>query len=92
MYERTLEIGYDLSRPGQNYPGLIDYIKSFGAWANPLKSTWLVRTSLTPSELAQKLRTHTDTNDKIMVLDVTGDNWATYGMDPKVTEWMRTWV
>lgn len=35
-------IEYDLNRPGQNYPELIDSIKSIGAWCHHLKSAWLV--------------------------------------------------
>ena len=37
-----LLIGYDLTRPGQNYPGLIEGIKELGSWWHCLDSTWLL--------------------------------------------------
>ena len=40
----TYMIGYDLNRPGQDYPALIDAIKRLGTWWHHLDSTWIVVT------------------------------------------------
>ena len=88
----TLLIEYDLSKPGQDYPGLIDYIKSTGTWANHLKSAWMVRTTMTPAELRDKLGTFLDSNDKLMVIDVTGDSAAWRGLPSSTTEWIQSYL
>src|SRR5688572_7520783 len=35
---KTVQINYDLRKPGRNYQPLYDYIKSFSAYAKPLQS------------------------------------------------------
>jgi hypothetical protein len=37
-------VGYDLDKPGQDYPDLIAAIKTYGTWWHHLDSTWLIVT------------------------------------------------
>lgn len=89
---RTHLVGYDLHKPVQNYPGLIDCIKGFGAWWHHLDSTWLVVTALSASELRDKLGTYIDGDDELLVIDVTGDSWASKGLTAKANDWLRQHV
>ena len=80
-------INYDLHRPGQNYDELFKTIKSLGAWWHYLGSTWLVDTSLTASQIWNRLQPHTDKNDTFFIAGVTRDysGW----MPPDAWAWLN---
>ena len=86
---RTLLIGYDLNRPGQDYADIINYLKTMPTWWHHLDSTWLVRTTITSVEMRDKLRQYIDDHDEVLVLDVTGDAWATIGIGADGVQWLR---
>jgi hypothetical protein len=85
----TLLIAYDLNSPGQDYSSLIDKIKSFGAWWHHLDSTWLVVTNEGSARVRDLLRPHLDTNDELLVIDITGDPWATQGLPERANKWLH---
>lgn len=89
---KTFLISYDLGVPetSPDYKKVIDYIKSLGMWATPLKSQWLVVSGKSASDIRDDLHSLTDSNDKILVLDVTSDDWATSRIASAVTDWMKT--
>ena len=87
----ALLITYDLNRPGQDYEGLFDEIKSLGAWWHYLDSLWIVDTNLTVNSAADRIRARVDTSDHFLVLDVTGD--ASQGWLPQEAwNWINTHV
>lgn len=69
----TYLITYDLSKPGQNYPGLIAALRNAGA-VQILYSTWLVSTQQTNVQLRTALLSHMDANDRLFVTGV--NQWA----------------
>ena len=85
----VLMIGYDLKRPGQKYDELIEYLESHGTWWHDLDSTWLVKTPLTALQMLNEVKRHVDSNDKVLVLNVTGDVWATIGMSDEGNDWLQ---
>lgn len=85
----ALLIGYDLNRPGQDYPALWDKLKSYGAWWHYLDSTWIVRTSLTPKQVRDDLKALIDSNDEVLVIDVTGRSWAGQGFPQRAYDWLQ---
>jgi len=86
---RTLLVGYDLNRPGQNYPGLIAALKAAPLWWHYLDSTWLLRTEETPVELRNRLAGLIDAGDELLVVEVTGRAAAWSGFDQNAGEWIR---
>ncbi|MFJ4174692.1 hypothetical protein [Microbacterium sp. NPDC089696] len=82
-------VNYDLRKQGQDYTKLIDYLKSSGTWAKPLKSSFFVSTTLTASQLRDGILEHIDANDVVVVVDVTGDDWAAVGIPQEVADWMK---
>ena len=85
----TILVLYDLMAPGKDYTRLHDYLKSFSNWAHPLNSVYLVKTSMTASQVRDGVRQHTDTNDRTFILNVTGDNWASWNLTQEVATWLR---
>jgi hypothetical protein len=82
-------VNYDLNKTGQDYTKLIDYLKSHQSWAKPLKSSFFVKTQLSAGQLLDGIRNHIDANDDVVVVTVTGEYWATYGISVDVTDWMK---
>lgn len=85
----TMMVGYDLNKAGKNYDDLITSIKSLGAWWHYLDSTWLVKTSLSTSDVRDKLGRYIDTDDELLVIDVTKGPAAWKGFDESAAKWLR---
>jgi hypothetical protein len=88
---KTYLISYDLRVPetSEDYKKLIDHIKSYNSWATPLKSVWFITTSSSVSQVRDDIKSRTDVNDGLLVMDVTGSNWGTIGVGIEVTDWMK---
>ena len=82
-------VNYDLNKSGQDYSKLIEYLKSHQSWAKPLKSSFFVKTSLTAGGLRDGIKGYIDSNDDVVVVTVTSQNWATFGISEEVTTWMK---
>lgn len=82
-------VNYDLNKSGQNYDSLITYLKSHESWAKPLESSFFVTTSLTTAQLRDGIANHIDANDSVVVVNVSGDSWATRGVSANVNNWIR---
>lgn len=85
----TYWVNYDLNKTGQNYDSLITYLKSHDNWARPLASSFFVKTALTTAQLRDGILQHIDTNDDVVVVNVTGDGWATWGLGDELNNWIR---
>jgi hypothetical protein len=82
-----LSINYDLKKPGQDYSGLFEAIKSCGAWWHYLQSTWLVETTLTAEQVWERLKVHVDKNDSMLIIRVGPEysGWLPQG----AWDWIR---
>lgn len=90
---KVFMISYDLGVPedSSDYEKVIDYIKSFGNWATPLKSQWFVVSNYkSASDICNDLVSITDANDKILVMEVGGDDWKAARISDDVRNWMNT--
>lgn len=85
----TILVGYDLNKPVQNYDGLIDKLKGYGAWWHHLDSTWLLKTSKEPTEVRNDLQALIDEDDELLVIDVTGDARAWRGFSESGSKWLK---
>jgi hypothetical protein len=85
----TLLIGYDLNRPGQNYPELIEYLKSYGTVWHYLDSTWLIVTWKSTIQVRDEIKAYVDSTDEVLVVNVTGDAWASFGLSDKANRWLK---
>jgi len=88
----TFLVGYDLHRPGQNYEELIEFLKSQGTWWHALDSTWIVVTDHSASGLRDEIKRLIDGNDDVLVVDVKGDSWASYGLSDTANKWLKEHV
>lgn len=84
-----VKIDVAIRSTGQNYDALITYLQSGDWWAKPLKSSFLVKTSVNVSDLRDGLLKHIDSNDDVLVINVDGKSWASYGLPDEINNWIR---
>ena len=89
---KTFLISYDLWWPEKSsaYENLIKQIMSYWTRAKPLESFWFIKSIETTETIRNKLTPYLDTNDKIVVLDITWDNRATKWLIKEITDWMNS--
>ena len=89
---RTMLIGYDLTRKGINsYLNLINEIHLFPHYWHHLDSTWMVKTNLNAVQVRDLLLAHMHANDRLLVIDVTGRNWACYLLQSAIS-WLHRYM
>ncbi|GIP78855.1 hypothetical protein ACQ7C6_12320 [Lactiplantibacillus plantarum] len=81
-------ISYDLDSPGQKYEDLKNCIEKdiSGPWCHYEESLYLLRSSLTPYEMIKKLKPFLDSNDSVIITEIT-KNWSGW-----VTKKQRAWI
>jgi len=87
-YEMIYAVNYDLVKPGRDYDGLYESIKSLGTWWHYLESTWLVETSKSAAQIFAALQPHIDSNDNVLVIAV-GSDYAGW-LPKKAWDWIRS--
>ena len=85
----TYLILYDLIRPDKNYTNLHAHLKSYGLWAKPLESAWLIKSSAGVEQLRNSIQAHMDENDKLLVIDVTSRAAAWNKLPADVGTWIK---
>ena len=75
-------ITYDLNDKGQKYEEVIKAIKesSFNnTWCSFWKSSWLIKSTMTSSEIQNKIQPYLDNNDDLIVIEVKNNyqGWMT---------------
>lgn len=84
----TISVSYDLKAPGKDYSRLWNHLKSYGNYARPLESYWLIRTGYSVEQVRNSCKTYVDQNDKIFVVDVTGRPSAWNNISVAVVDWI----
>lgn len=79
-------ISYDLK--SGNYEPLIESIKAFGRWWHQSESTWFIEASQGSKEIMENLNKHISSGDKIIVIKVEKNWWAS-GHAEEEYNWMK---
>jgi hypothetical protein len=86
----TVLIAYDIHPArGAEYDALVEAIQSLGAWWHHLETVWIVRSSKTPEELRDQLKTYIGTDDQLLIVDITGDKAGWAGVSHAGSEWLK---
>lgn len=74
-------ITYDLNSVGQKYEQVIKAIKdsSTGVYCSYWKSSYLIKTNLSPNQIQEKIKPFLDSNDSLIVIEVKSNyqGWLT---------------
>lgn len=84
-------VSYDLGQPESSgdYKALIDYMRTFGTRAKPLYSYWLLSTVKSCKDIRDEAKTYLDSNDKLLVVETSLEDWASYNLPAEVTDWLK---
>lgn len=90
---KTYLISYDLGSPENinDYIKISEAIRSHLNWAKVLQSVWIVKTNRSRQEIFNVIKNTIDSNDKILIIEVTSD-WIAYGLSAEVVKWLREQV
>ena len=69
--KRIYNISYDLNKTGKDYQGLYKELKNTYEWNHPLDSTWLLFTAESPNQIWDRVRSHIDKDDNILIAEIT---------------------
>jgi len=69
---KTFLVSYDLDKPGQDYPRIIERLKELGA-VKILYSEWVLRGNFSAADLRDDLKQYVDANDMLLVVVLTGE-------------------
>ena len=61
-------VTYDLCQPRRDSTMLYNALKTFPAWGKVTESTWAIVSSLSASEIRDKLLHYIDSNDRLFVI------------------------
>lgn len=87
----TFLIAYDLKSPGRDYASLTAAIKGLsGTWWHHLDSTWLLHSNLSVAQVRDRLKLELDSNDELLVIDVTRRPRAWSGFNERGSSWLRS--
>lgn len=73
----TYLVSYDLNKPGKNYDDLYEAIQnaSNGVWCKPLRSVYIINSSLSAKAIYDRLTPCLDSNDLVLVIEVTRNSY-----------------
>lgn len=82
-----LIITYDLRGAAGSYEDFFETLKGQGPWAHYLRSTWLIATSKSPSEMFDELRPYVRAGDHLLItpLGKQRQGW----LPKKAWEWIK---
>ncbi len=82
----TLLVAYDLNRPGQNYPKILNIIETY-PYARLSESAYAITTSESLKSVFEKLNLVTDPNDNLTVVQLSEGYWWSKHSQP-VIDWL----
>ncbi|MCX6763217.1 MAG: CRISPR-associated protein Cas2 [Candidatus Moranbacteria bacterium] len=86
---KTLLVSYDLKSPGKDYSKLWEHLRSYSGYAKPLESFWLIKTELSAEDARDTISGYIDSNDRIVVINVTGDEAAWKNLSTEASNWIK---
>jgi hypothetical protein len=84
---KTYLIGCDLNRSRQDYAGFTDAIKTFTLSWHHLDSAWIVKTDWSAKQVRDHVKTHLDSTDKLLVVELSGEG-AWTGLNDEAIDWL----
>jgi CRISPR-associated endonuclease Cas2 len=76
-------VSYDLDKPGQVYPKIINRLTALGAKRVQF-SQWMLKSSLSAEQLRDDLLKYIDANDRLLVIDVTSAPMAWHNLEVQI--------
>jgi len=88
---KVYQINYDL-RKNRDYTSLFNKIESYGTWARPLESCWIIATNQSAAQVRDALASVMDSDDGLLVTRLSGEAaWRRLDDDEKnaMSNWLK---
>lgn len=82
-------VTYNLKNYTKYYLPLSTRLKKFPRWAKLFQRTWVICSSLPVSRIRTILSNKIENEGRIIVVEITGSNWAALNIDDDVVEWLK---
>ena len=86
---KTYLISYRLHNPVEDTPKVEMHMCSYNKWAHPFPDTWIVGSEEKITDVRSNISSVVSNEINIMVIDISGRDWATYDVSSEVTDWMK---
>lgn len=86
----TYLVTYTLDNSDESYPKISTRLKLYPNWAKLFARTWVIKTSRSSKHVRDELAEAIEGKGKIMVINITDSAWATYKMDDKLIDWLKS--
>ena len=87
---KVYQINYDL-RKSRDYSDLFKKIQSYGTWARPLESCWIIATTQSASQVWDALVSALDSDDGLIITGLSGEA-AWRGLDNDQASELSNWL
>ena len=85
---KLLLVTYNLKNAGKDYSGFYNVLRDATLWWHYIDSTWLLKTSDSPSDLRGKLKPHMDEiADSLLIIEVN-DSYGGW-LPQKAWDWIN---
>jgi hypothetical protein len=85
----NLFVSYDLIAPDRDYAKVTEAVKSLGSWAKLEYSMFYVKSVLNAEQAAKHVWSSMTANDKLIVIDATGNNFYSFNLPADVVKHMQ---
>lgn len=72
---KNILVAYDLNKSGQNYDGLISYIKSYSVCVKINQSVWYIKSDKSATQIRDELLRYIDDNDSVFAAEMSAVSW-----------------
>ena len=74
-------VTYDLNNPTKDYTPLFNALKAQGQWWHQLRSTWLIDTHKSPTEIWNAIAPYVENTDRVLVTNLAPGHQGWLGKD-----------
>ncbi len=78
-----------LNADESSYHELISYLKTASSWARPSNNAWLIKTDSSSVQIRDGLSNLIGVYDKVIVISISGNDWATLRADEAIVNWLK---
>lgn len=86
----TYLVTYTLDNSDESYPKISARLKRYPNWAKLFARTWVIKTSRSSKRVRDELAEAIEGEGKIIVINISDSAWATYKMDDRLIDWLKS--
>lgn len=86
---KTYLIFYRLQNPIEDVSKVEMHLRTYSKWAHPFPDAWIVGSEDKITDVRSNVSSVVSNKINLMVIDISGRDWATYDVSSEITDWMK---